>query len=258
MTRFYLFLLIIPLFLAACANGPKDFEAYLADYYKDLPVQTEDGDNHAWVDSAHFLNKSQRAGQGYRVLPEDPSAYPPNLGDTNELKGEYDRLFSMLQSDRVVFFPKDTALTQVAYDCWLEETFEECDNRFKVACQNLYSDTMADLIARPAPAPDLRLHYGTGQYQLDNRSENKLVNFVDGLKADALKIYGYADGQGASQDNMRLSKRRARTVAELIAAKGVSINEIGIIGFGDLPAQKIGAGDAPDKQFRRVDIHVIE
>lgn len=245
------------LFLTACSGANKNFEAHLADYYKNLPVETTDGEEHAWVDDPHFTAKARRSKQGYRVLPEDPARYPAELGDTDELTGEYDRLFTVLQSDRVVFFPKQTAMTQVAFDCWVEESFEDCDNRFKVACQDLYTKTINQLIARPSPEPDLRLHYATGQYQLNEQSEQKLVNFMDNLQADALKVYGYADGQGTADDNMNLSKQRARIVAELIAAKGVSINEIGIIGFGELPANKSGNGETPDKTYRRVDIHII-
>lgn len=87
----------------------------------------------------------------------------------------------------------------------------------------------------------------------------KLDKVAEALKSQGnrrIEIKGYTDSVGAVDYNMDLSKRRADSVADYLASKGVERNNITTQGLG--PANPVASNDTPTgrAQNRRVEVTV--
>jgi outer membrane protein OmpA-like peptidoglycan-associated protein len=70
-------------------------------------------------------------------------------------------------------------------------------------------------------------------------------------------VYGHTDSTGSDAYNQGLSERRARSVADYLAGRGVQAARIGTRGFGE--SQPIASNDTPAGQAanRRVEIKIV-
>ena len=64
-------------------------------------------------------------------------------------------------------------------------------------------------------------------------SIDKLITILDKNKDWKLKISGHTDSIGGLEANLKLSKKRAQTVADLITEKGISRGRLDVIGYGE-------------------------
>ncbi|MBX6747532.1 MAG: OmpA family protein, partial [Acetobacteraceae bacterium] len=69
-----------------------------------------------------------------------------------------------------------------------------------------------------------------------------------------IEVAGHADRSGTPQYNMRLSRRRAETVAAELVRHGISRNEITIEAFGESRPLVPTADGVREPQNRRVEI----
>lgn len=72
-----------------------------------------------------------------------------------------------------------------------------------------------------------------------------------------IDVYGHTDSTGSDAYNQGLSDRRARSVADYLASRGVQPVRIGTRGYGE--TQPIASNDNPDGQAanRRVEIKIV-
>ncbi len=80
------------------------------------------------------------------------------------------------------------------------------------------------------------INFGTNSYRLDEVSRNVIEEFIlylkdnPGLKAD---IQGHTDNVGDDQDNLVLSRNRAKTVYDYVIARGISSSRLSHHGYGE-------------------------
>lgn len=72
----------------------------------------------------------------------------------------------------------------------------------------------------------------------------------------ALSVEGHTDAIGSDAYNQKLSERRARSVADYLAAGGIHRNRMHIEGFGETKPVASNATDDGRAQNRRVELHV--
>jgi len=88
-----------------------------------------------------------------------------------------------------------------------------------------------------------------------------LVAFADGLKtnpAALVTIEGHTDSVGSEASNLSLSKDRALSTRDYLAANGVAIGRITTNGYGETRPIADNATAAGKAQNRRVEIFMAE
>jgi OOP family OmpA-OmpF porin len=188
-----------------------------------------------------FGRKSIAASHGTAPAPEDPANWRIPSGQMGDFTGERSRLMSMLASDAPQRDPATAARAQARYDCWIEET-DEAESDDAASCRNDYLAAMNALqpqAAAPAPPPPA----GAVQYQVyfdfdrsnltaDARQIVERAAAAAKRQGGTVELVGHADLVGTDAYNQSLSERRAKAVANLLAAQGVSKGSITERGVG--------------------------
>ncbi|MDR2308668.1 MAG: OmpA family protein [Paucimonas sp.] len=99
--------------------------------------------------------------------------------------------------------------------------------------------------------------FDTGEAELKNsasRTVLKLVQFLQLNPRRVVRIEGYTDSTGTPEDNVRLSRERAQSVADMLADLGVDEKRILVEGYGDQYPVEANASERGRAQNRRVEI----
>ncbi len=99
--------------------------------------------------------------------------------------------------------------------------------------------------------------FDTGEADLKNsasRTVLKLVQFLQLNPKRVVRIEGYTDSTGNPEDNLRLSRERAQSVADMLVDLGVDEKRIKVIGYGDQYPVEANASERGRAQNRRVEI----
>jgi outer membrane protein OmpA-like peptidoglycan-associated protein len=99
--------------------------------------------------------------------------------------------------------------------------------------------------------------FDTGQAELKNsasRTVLKLVQFLQLNPRRVVRIEGYTDSTGTPEDNLRLSRARAQSVADMLVDLGVKEERIEVFGYGDQYPVEANASERGRAQNRRVEI----
>lgn len=93
--------------------------------------------------------------------------------------------------------------------------------------------------------------------KLNTKDISALTPVVDRLKAEPaemVKIYGYTDSTGPANYNMKLSDRRATSVASYLESHGVAASRIKTKGFGESDPVASNATKEGRAQNRRAEV----
>ncbi|MBV4535289.1 OmpA family protein [Pseudomonas urmiensis] len=99
--------------------------------------------------------------------------------------------------------------------------------------------------------------FDTGRADLKNsasRTVLKLVQFLQLNPRRVVRIEGYTDSTGTAQDNLKLSRDRAQSVADMLVDLGVDEKRIQVEGYGDQYPIEANASERGRAQNRRVEI----
>ncbi|MBI6951294.1 MULTISPECIES: OmpA family protein [Pseudomonas] len=99
--------------------------------------------------------------------------------------------------------------------------------------------------------------FDTGQADLKNsasRTVLKLVQFLQLNPRRVVRIEGYTDSTGAAEENLKLSRDRAQSVADMLVDLGVDEKRIQVEGYGDQYPVEANASERGRAQNRRVEI----
>ena len=101
------------------------------------------------------------------------------------------------------------------------------------------------------------VHFGFDSTQLTSEARSILDAAVPAINAnpsDSISIEGHTDSTGSDAYNSQLSQRRARAVAEYLAAHGVTAARLNAVGKGE--SHPIAGNDTPEgrAQNRRVEV----
>ncbi|ATR82547.1 DUF4398 domain-containing protein [Pseudomonas sp. FFUP_PS_473] len=99
--------------------------------------------------------------------------------------------------------------------------------------------------------------FDTGRADLKNsanRTVLKLVQFLQLNPKRTVRIEGYTDSTGTPEDNLKLSRDRAQSVADMLIDLGVDEKRIQVEGYGDQYPVEANASERGRAQNRRVEI----
>jgi outer membrane protein OmpA-like peptidoglycan-associated protein len=102
----------------------------------------------------------------------------------------------------------------------------------KDGCPAVRKPTRAETINRYCAAP---ISFGSGSSQSESydQSISDIAAFARQYPEAFFNVSGYTDSQGAEAANLRLSKRRAKKVADSLVAAGISMDRITHEGYGE-------------------------
>ncbi len=279
------------LMLTACAGGidrvanmettGSEFTMALHEGYVDLA--NKEAGFYDWIDSAHFRDKAEMAGNGEVVLPEDPNDsfwYIPDEMEHAELNAERPRLLAALDGGGRDMFPDLAARAQVAYDCWVEEAEEgpvrtdrgvaEWQPRELAKCRAEYLSAMEELEAALAPEEVVEVvvmeEVEVGEFIVYFAWDSDVISplaqgFLDDVAAEAMAqgvnliaLGGHTDTSGSPEYNVGLSERRADAVADYLASKGIPKSAMDIRWFGETDPMVPTGPDVREPNNRRVEI----
>ncbi|NUT77042.1 OmpA family protein [Pseudomonas sp. C1C7] len=99
--------------------------------------------------------------------------------------------------------------------------------------------------------------FDTGEAELKssaNRVVLKIVQFLQLNPKRVVRIEGYADSTGGKQENLKLSRDRAQSVADVLMDLGIDDKRIQVEGYGDEYPVDANASERGRAQNRRVEI----
>ena len=99
--------------------------------------------------------------------------------------------------------------------------------------------------------------FDTGSADLKNsasRTVLKLVQFLQLNPRRVVRIEGYTDSTGAPEDNLKLSRDRAQSVADMLVDLGIDEKRMQVEGYGDQYPIEANASERGRAQNRRVEI----
>lgn len=146
-----------------------------------------------------------------------------------------------------------------------EDSVSKCDD-FSRRMSEARPLMAAAPLAAPAPAPaqapcavqlPISFYFDWNSDQPPAEAGEVAATLSQQLKAcgwSGLNVSGHADSSGSDRINQALSERRARNVAELLAARGVPAESLNVQAFGETrPAKSTGDG-VREPLNRRVEI----
>ncbi|MCX2900843.1 OmpA family protein [Pseudomonas mandelii] len=99
--------------------------------------------------------------------------------------------------------------------------------------------------------------FDTGEAELKssaNRVVLKIVQFLQLNPKRVVRIEGYTDSTGGKQENLKLSRDRAQSVADVLMDLGIDDKRIKVEGYGDEYPVDVNASERGRAQNRRVEI----
>jgi len=99
--------------------------------------------------------------------------------------------------------------------------------------------------------------FDTGEAELKNSANRvvlKIVQFLQLNPKRVVRIEGYADSTGGKQENLKLSRDRAQSVADVLMDLGIDDKRILVEGYGDEYPVDANASERGRAQNRRVEI----
>jgi outer membrane protein OmpA-like peptidoglycan-associated protein len=99
--------------------------------------------------------------------------------------------------------------------------------------------------------------FDTGRAELKssaNRTVMKVVQFLQFNPKRVVRIEGYTDSTGDSQENLQLSRDRAQAVADVLSDLGIEDERIQVEGYGDQFPVDVNTSERGRAQNRRVEI----
>ena len=108
---------------------------------------------------------------------------------------------------------------------------------------------------------DDKAHFPVNGHELSPEAKQQLDEFVDKMKADDKNVYleiqGHTDSTGSPEYNMRLGQERADAVRLYLNQKGVALNRMSTISYGETQPVEPNTSKAGKSKNRRVVIVVL-
>lgn len=190
-------------------------------------------------------------------------------------------LASALTSGIAIAHVKNGALVDSSKNP-VKATYDKCvtvaDGTFSSSCQDIQPKKVEAPVAAPAPAPKVEAAptkttekveqnislagdalFATNSATLTDAGKASLDPVVVGLRelSDySVSLFGHADSRGNDAYNMKLSERRAQSVADYLTGKGIPASAISVYGRGETEPVASNATREGRAQNRRVDVKV--
>jgi len=100
------------------------------------------------------------------------------------------------------------------------------------------------------------IFFATGAYTLDEKSKVELQQLVAFLKNNprlSIEVAGHTDDVGGDNENLELSRQRAKSVAKYLAESGAAKSRLNAIGYGETKPKVPNTTEENRRQNRRIE-----
>ena len=259
------------------------FTQTLSAEYRDYANRQQNVD-FDYPDALHFARKGLAASAGEIVLPEPVSDWNLKPEHVEELASARSQLIVALDRGARESLPKESAVAQARFDCWIEQQEENWDKPGNVTCKQQFLDALNALgapVAAPAPeemmAPVTAVAAPNGQMAPEDAKYLVFFDFnaskvdagassvIDSVAAEvkkqnikAVNIIGYTDTSGSKKYNSRLSAKRANAVRDALVARGIDANLLMVDSKGEDNLMVPTADDVREPANRRAEITFVK
>lgn len=244
------------------------FENQLAREYREFFLFEAD-EMRDWIDADYFAEKALAANTGKTVMPEDPAKWNIDDAHMSELQSARAGLVDVLDKGARESAPREAAIAQAKYDCWVEQQEEGHQFDHIAACREAFRTAMTGLenaMAKTAEAPavvvpqaetetvvgeeiaKMVVYFGFDESGLTGDARSTIDAFVaemKPLKDVVVFVEGHADRAGPANYNVGLSEARAEMVRAELIRQGITI--------GDLEEMMIAAKGEAEPSVMTVD-----
>lgn len=272
--------------LAACATAENvdtlqrtqpqgsAFTQQLTEEYRQFASYERD-EMYDWVDATYFAEKGLRAAEGEVVAPEQLDDWNLPEDKVNELASARSDLLSALNGNARSNHPQLAGHAQGQFDCWVEQQEENHQPMHIARCREGFYEAMDELetamqpaeAAEPAPTTEepmmeperITVYFDFDSAQLRSGSMPKVreaAQMADEMEDVSFSVTGHADRAGPVDYNQELSLRRAQSVRDALANRGVDSNDISIAARGESEPAVPTADGVREQANRRVEIVV--
>ncbi len=208
---------------------------------------------------AHFSRKAVASAEGLNVQPDMLDYYrglPKASAD--ELAAARARMISAFDAGGRSSAAADAARAQVAFDCWLRET-DKGDTAGISRCKGEFEDAITKVENSLAkPASTYIVFFAWDRADLTPVAQQILTQVATDFKAGkstTLVLAGYTDTSGSAPYNLKLSERRAKSVAAALAKLGISTDAMKVNWYGETHLRVQTKDGVREPQNRRVEIN---
>lgn len=257
------------------------FTQTLAAEYRDY-ANREQNVEFDYPDALHFARKGLAATAGEIVLPEPVSDWNLKPEHVEELASARSQLTIALDRGAREGAPKEAAIAQARFDCWIEQQEENWQAKEILGCKQQFWDAMKALGTTPiaaAPAPEDMMSPVTAMpsnaspmaaedakylvfFDFDaSRVDASGGSVLDAVAAEIKKqnlrsvnVTGFADTSGSKKYNQRLSSKRANNVRDALIARGVDANLLMVDSKGEDSLMVPTSDEVREPSNRRAEI----
>lgn len=286
----------IPLFfLMACSaayekikeidtSNPKTFQQHLLNNYQQN-ASFEAEEMHDWDSAKLYSEKALRALDGENIYPEKISYWKIPLNRVEDIKSGYNNLLSIYE-EALLIDPKNLAKAISSLDCWSEQEeekwqtwdIETCKNNFLSAMHGIYENISSQTISKESKQKEGEdsnnitivtqnenkeimqiIYFDFDNSKLSEVSKSELINFLDKNKNNLSRyiILGHTDTKGSKAYNLNLSIMRAEAVREILLNKGISKQNVSILGKGEEETAVITPDETKHPANRRAEVKIL-
>lgn len=259
------------------------FTQALASEYRDL-ANREQNVEFDYADALHFARKGLATTAGEIVLPEPVSDWNLKPEHVEELNSARAQLIIALDRGARETAPKQAAMAQARFDCWIEQQEENWQQKDIGSCKKEFFDALNSIggaVAAPAPddmmppvssspAPVGVMAPETAKYlvffdfnaaKVDAGGSSVVDSVAAEIKKQNLKavnIIGYTDTSGSKKYNKRLSAKRANSVRDALVARGIDANLLVVDSKGEDNLMVPTADEVREPANRRAEVTFVK
>ncbi len=259
------------------------FTQALSSEYRDM-ANREQNVSFDYADALHFARKGLAAIAGEVVLPEPVSDWNLKPEHIEELTDARTKLVNALDRGARETLPKEAAIAQSRFDCWIEQQEENWQKTDISGCKSQFWDALkalGDTTAPPAPddmlppvsafgTPDAPMAPEDAKYLVffdfdSSRVDSGGLTVVDSIAAEvkrqnisAVRVVGYTDTSGSKKYNKRLSAKRANSVRDALVARGIDANLLMIDSRGEDELMVPTADEVREPANRRAEVTFVK
>jgi len=248
-------------------------QALYAGYIELSKMEFDEGD---YRDSDFFADRAIAAANNETIEPQHIGARDLDVEVLNEAAAARRKLTVIRYKGGPRIYPALTAEAQLGFECWLQETEEgfqpddiaACRARFESAMNSIDERERAGMtMSMPSPSEsanspermtfDIFFDFDSDKLTEPAQEHIGLIAIViKEFQKPIVSVIGNADQVGETDYNLKLSQRRAETVAAALRANGVEPS--GIFARGDQDPVFDTLNRAPERMNRVVVVSVRE
>jgi outer membrane protein OmpA-like peptidoglycan-associated protein len=223
-----------------------------------------------WGNSKFFADRARASAAGQSMGPTPIESRKIRADRMDEVQSMHTRVANALTNDVTTRLPQQAAHVQAMYDCWVEEVEERNQPKDEADCLTELNNSLAQLTpaAAPAPAPQpaaqaparpLLVFFDWDKSDISQSARptvDAIANTIKNTKPRHVLIAGHADRSGPDDYNMKLSKRRADTVAGDLARQGADRSTFQVEAYGETRPLVQTPDGVREPQNRRVEVTI--